>query len=270
MKSEYSAEEPTSSLGRATPQSDAGPRHILQRSFPERLMEMVTWCGSDEAPPAARDCVVWEPDGNSFSIRNAEALRSLVLPEFFKACKLESFKRKLYRWGFLQVSQKTGGVKDVFYAKNFTRHNPRLCRRMTIHYSDKEKQHQVEKQKRRRYICGRHTEKIIDNEPKESVARDLVPETRAVTSAPSLYDEILQANLRMRLQQKNDFASILHTPIRTPVVPPVSHPTIAALRVALSPWIGTNQNSLFTPAQPATNMMMSNILYLQNPHLLKR
>jgi hypothetical protein len=48
--------------------------------------------------------ISWTKMGNSFVIRDKDALCSDWLPAFFQQTKFSSFTRKLYRWGFRQVS----------------------------------------------------------------------------------------------------------------------------------------------------------------------
>ena len=48
--------------------------------------------------------VSWILDGRAFIIRSKDDLVKDLLPMFFRQSKFASFTRKLYRWGFRQVS----------------------------------------------------------------------------------------------------------------------------------------------------------------------
>jgi len=121
-------------------------------SFPEKLMKMLTWCRSEEAGPG-RWAIHWCPNGKSFIIQHPANLSNYVLPKFFKACKFESFKRKLYRWGFRQVIK--GPDRNAYYEENFLSYHPDRCTKLRIHYSKKEQTQQTAKalENRKKYTA---------------------------------------------------------------------------------------------------------------------
>mmetsp|Transcript_20337 Transcript_20337/g.42513 ORF Transcript_20337/g.42513 Transcript_20337/m.42513 type:complete len:84 (-) Transcript_20337:1556-1807(-) len=56
-----------------------------------------------EAPqddPHSSRAVIWLSSGRAFMIRDHDALATMILPRFFNQSKMESFARKLNRWGF--------------------------------------------------------------------------------------------------------------------------------------------------------------------------
>lgn len=77
------------------------PKKPVAAKFPARLMEML----SDESNGG---CITWLPHGRSFLIHDVYKFTDTVLPKYFKGTKFSSFTRKLYRWGFRQVSAATG------------------------------------------------------------------------------------------------------------------------------------------------------------------
>jgi len=86
--------------------------------FPVKLMEILT---SD----LYGDSVAWLPHGRSFIIHSPERFTATVLPKYFKSCKFSSFTRKLYRWGFRQISK--GPDAESFFHKHFRRDKKTLC-----------------------------------------------------------------------------------------------------------------------------------------------
>ena len=89
--------------------------------FPQRLIEML-------ADETITDSISWLPHGRSFLVHNPAKFTDEVLPKYFGACKFASFTRKLYRWGFRQISK--GPDQDSFFHKNFRRDEPELCDEM--------------------------------------------------------------------------------------------------------------------------------------------
>jgi len=96
------------------------PRAKISR-FPQRLMEML----SDETIGAS---ISWLPHGRSFLVHNPTKFTDEVLPQYFGACKFASFTRKLYRWGFRQISK--GPDVDSFFHRQFRRDEAELCNDM--------------------------------------------------------------------------------------------------------------------------------------------
>ena len=83
--------------------------------FPQRLMEML----QDET---IADSICWLPHGRSFLVLNPTKFTHDVLPEYFGACKFASFTRKLYRWGFRQISK--GPDAESYFHRLFRRDEP--------------------------------------------------------------------------------------------------------------------------------------------------
>ena len=54
--------------------------------------------------PTAPLCIAWSMQGRAFAIHNQDQLVKHILPQFFPQAKFSSFTRKLYRWGFRQLS----------------------------------------------------------------------------------------------------------------------------------------------------------------------
>ena len=86
--------------------------------------------------------IAWVLGGNAFSVRNKADLVRDVLPLFFRESKFTSFTRKLYRWGFRQISldnervlqnkkRRSGQVMEMIYThENFQRDNKPLMSKM--------------------------------------------------------------------------------------------------------------------------------------------
>jgi hypothetical protein len=65
-------------------------------------MLMLTHLEREKQPQRA--CVSWNRDGRTFVVRDKDAFAGMLLPLFFRQAKFQSFTRKLYRWGFRQIS----------------------------------------------------------------------------------------------------------------------------------------------------------------------
>jgi len=59
---------------------------------------MIQWVESNY--PHSSRAVIWLSSGRAFMIRDHDALATMILPRFFNQSKMESFARKLNRWGF--------------------------------------------------------------------------------------------------------------------------------------------------------------------------
>ena len=121
----------------AAPQQAAAPAHTSRPSktkratkepksrrdkFPQKLMEILS--NKDYA-----DIISWLPHGRSFIFHSPERFTESILPHYLKECKFSSFTRKLYRWGFRQVSK--GPDAESFFHKMFRRDKPNLCSMIT-------------------------------------------------------------------------------------------------------------------------------------------
>ncbi|KAL7466517.1 hypothetical protein ACHAXS_006815 [Conticribra weissflogii] len=114
------------------------------RTFPQILHSMLA-CSSN------LKIVSWLPTGDKFVIYQPRRFAAIVLPIYFRKTSLESFVRKLKRWGFRRVKlpfvdhcrdrsdsvtyETTGTGKEVtvisaFEHKYFLKDNPRLCAKM--------------------------------------------------------------------------------------------------------------------------------------------
>mmetsp|Transcript_18180 Transcript_18180/g.25622 ORF Transcript_18180/g.25622 Transcript_18180/m.25622 type:complete len:429 (-) Transcript_18180:1399-2685(-) len=102
-------------------------------TFPEKLMLMLTYVEKIAKDNGQHPSMSWTPDGRVFVIHNKEALVSNVLPLFFKQGKFASFTRKLYRWGFRQVSislERSQRKEMIFGHEYFQRDNKELMVKM--------------------------------------------------------------------------------------------------------------------------------------------
>jgi HSF-type DNA-binding len=84
---------------------------------------------------AGNHCISWVHDGRAFIIRNKDELVQTFLPIFFRQSKFPSFTRKLYRWGFRQISISQDHVSGsrrqmIFGHEFFQRDNKSLMSRM--------------------------------------------------------------------------------------------------------------------------------------------
>lgn len=78
--------------------------------------------------------ISWILDGRAFIIRNKDELVKHLLPLFFRQSKFASFTRKLYRWGFRQVSitpERLSSRREMIFGHEFfQRDNKPLMARM--------------------------------------------------------------------------------------------------------------------------------------------
>jgi hypothetical protein len=108
-----------------------GMRSLL---FPQKLMIMIKWCAKKTWTEDQKNPLPWRQDGTSFAVANPGYLIKVVIPFLLnKEINVDSFRRRLYRWGFRQLR------KDVFSCAMFLRDDPQLCTRMKIRYSSKER-----------------------------------------------------------------------------------------------------------------------------------
>mmetsp|Transcript_22025 Transcript_22025/g.34042 ORF Transcript_22025/g.34042 Transcript_22025/m.34042 type:complete len:402 (-) Transcript_22025:235-1440(-) len=94
-----------------------------EESFPQFLHEILVI-------PECQSIVHWLPDGLSFIIADKERFSSEILPKYFRGALLNSFIRKLNRWGFRRVKSRRKGEESSFANVNFVRDKPWLCLKM--------------------------------------------------------------------------------------------------------------------------------------------
>ena len=93
------------------------------KSFPQVLHEIL-------AEPECQSIVHWLPNGSSFIIADKQRFSGEILPKYFRVTLLNSFIRKLNRWGFRRVKSSCKGEESSFAHINFVRDKPWLCLKM--------------------------------------------------------------------------------------------------------------------------------------------
>eukprot|EP00984_Skeletonema_dohrnii_P018387 scaffold8571_cov66-Skeletonema_dohrnii-CCMP3373.AAC.1 len=93
------------------------------KSFPQILTEILS-------TPDCQSIVHWLPDGFSFIIADKQRLSDEILPKYFRQALLNSFVRKLNRWGFRRIKSRCKGEESSFAHINFIRDKPWLCLKM--------------------------------------------------------------------------------------------------------------------------------------------
>mmetsp|Transcript_20885 Transcript_20885/g.34473 ORF Transcript_20885/g.34473 Transcript_20885/m.34473 type:complete len:368 (-) Transcript_20885:140-1243(-) len=93
------------------------------KSFPQVLHEIL-------AEPGCQSIVHWLPNGSSFIIADKQRFSGEILPKYFRVTLLNSFIRKLNRWGFRRVKSSCKGEESSFAHINFVRDKPWLCLKM--------------------------------------------------------------------------------------------------------------------------------------------
>ena len=98
--------------------------------------------------PLRENCMSWILDGRAFIIRRKDELVKKFLTVFFRQTKFPSFTRKLYRWGFRQVSIPPVQIHSdnkremIFGHEFFQRDNQALMGRMrSVTAAGKEESH---------------------------------------------------------------------------------------------------------------------------------
>jgi len=76
-----------------------------------------------------RHAIAWLPSGRSFCITDQDEFVKKILPKFFREYKIESFSRKLKRWGFHKLYA-TGLSQFIFSHDFFHRDRLDLCKIM--------------------------------------------------------------------------------------------------------------------------------------------
>eukprot|EP00984_Skeletonema_dohrnii_P030087 scaffold21226_cov72-Skeletonema_dohrnii-CCMP3373.AAC.1 len=92
-------------------------------SFPQILHGILS-------TPDCQSIVHWLPDGFSFIIADKRRLSDEILPKYFRQALLNSFIRKLNRWGFRRIKSRYKGGESSFANINFIRDKPWLCLKM--------------------------------------------------------------------------------------------------------------------------------------------
>lgn len=137
---------------------------------------------SDPNSPTYSTSIHWMPHGKAFVITDPDAFSTEVLARYFKSTKFKSFTRKLYRWGFRQITK--GPDKGSYHHELFVRDDPTLCVKMNCHYSDKELRTQADNAAKRRGSYG----SVTADKPirRSSGARDaLANATERMTLGPT-------------------------------------------------------------------------------------
>ena len=119
---------------------------------PPISQDMMQTATSDPNSPTYSTSIHWMPHGKAFVITDPDAFSSEVLARYFKSTKFKSFTRKLYRWGFRQITK--GPDKGSYHHELFVRDDPTLCVKMNCHYSDKELRTQADNAAKRRGSYG--------------------------------------------------------------------------------------------------------------------
>jgi hypothetical protein len=102
-------------------------------------MLMLTYVDKEYKTPENEACegisISWILDGRAFIVRSKEEFVKHLLPMFFRQAKFPSFTRKLYRWGFRQVSvaqeRSSNNRREMIFGHEFfQRDNKALMARM--------------------------------------------------------------------------------------------------------------------------------------------
>eukprot|EP01083_Nonionella_stella_P273626 928314_1 len=107
---------------RAKTQSFANAR------FPKILMRLLHDSSSED-----EHIISWDQNGKYFCIRDARALTTTLLPQYFnEQMTFSKFLRKLKCWGFSERrTPNHSAFPSLFYHKNFQRNNHDLCAQIT-------------------------------------------------------------------------------------------------------------------------------------------
>ena len=177
-----------------------GSSNGFAKIFPEKLLEILEHCTPKDEESSKDDrigCIAWLSHGNAFIITDIVCLTLDVLPLFFsnknstetKAAragadnngrrvkaiaeqKFKSFTRKLYRWGFRQVTR--GPDTGSYSHPLFKRNQRELCLRMKCHYSERELKVQRDNASRaeeRRKAANSSKESQVNQEKCSSTAK---------------------------------------------------------------------------------------------------
>ena len=117
---------PTSTATVNNVTSAAANAILLKPLFPDILHEVLS-CTDEEVT----DAIAWLPHGRAFSIKNPQNLEAKLMPRFFGKGKYSSFIRRLNRWGFRLVADKSGPDSGAFRHELFLRDQPGLARDMS-------------------------------------------------------------------------------------------------------------------------------------------
>jgi hypothetical protein len=92
-------------------------------SFPQILHGIIS-------TPECQSIIYWLSDGFSFIIADKQRLSDEILPKYFRQALLNSFIRKLNRWGFRRIKSRCKGEESSFSHNHFIRDKPWLCMKM--------------------------------------------------------------------------------------------------------------------------------------------
>jgi hypothetical protein len=96
-------------------------------TFAQELMDIL----DDEANSEA---IAWMPDGESFTIVNHRLFAMDRMPKLFNIRNMSSFVRKLTRWGFTRVHEKSTRNSDIFKHDMFQRGRRDLLKKIRCVY----------------------------------------------------------------------------------------------------------------------------------------
>mmetsp|Transcript_3250 Transcript_3250/g.4323 ORF Transcript_3250/g.4323 Transcript_3250/m.4323 type:complete len:412 (+) Transcript_3250:31-1266(+) len=98
-----------------------------KHKFPVKLMLLLDSVGKYD------DIIAWLPNGDTFIIHKPDLFEEKVLREYFLSDgKLNSFCRKLYRWGFAKCSIYSTNKTPAYAHKKFKRGNLTLCKEIVF------------------------------------------------------------------------------------------------------------------------------------------
>ena len=122
--------------------------------------------------------VGWAMQGRAFVIRDREALIRRWLPLFFRHAKFPSFTRKLYRWGFRQISTPRGFDSSsnrelYFFNQNFNKHKKWRMSKMESTTAES-KRYQQEEQERRANAQADHATNHDENKNRTCVGEGAI------------------------------------------------------------------------------------------------
>jgi hypothetical protein len=180
-----------------------------EKSFPQILHEILVI-------PECQSIFHWLPDGLSFIMADKERFSSVILPKYFREALLNSFIRKLNRWGFRRVKSRRKGEESSFAHSDFVRDKPWLC--LTMKCKSKPTYHKV---------------KVSSTKKKKNKNK-----TKQSTS---------EASNRNILANAATASVVVHAPAQAPRLPPP--PFLAARGIMSRTFVPTSTYSRVTTAE---------------------